>query len=302
MPAVTEYFGIPGNVPFADLDVSEDNRMYVDPHAIRLSGSPQPYAQQAIDCLDTFLGRVTDSVVTDTSASHQVGEGLLQRFSEPWETRCGMSSPGSFHGRGGASHVGSSIWDVLIGDAEAVVRVGVLKHLEDLPLFVPGVDRDITSDITTRIVFLPLAKFTQAMMRTYPQFTAGGNQVIQVKKQVWDPANQEWVDLVLELPTAAGHPLLLVPKQWVRTNLLMSARRYYSTSVLTFAQLKKAVTSPDGKLYKPQKRNLRTVPGLKEGRDTNIRVTLEALEDQEDLLAAFKIYVASKFDADGSAA
>ena len=48
-----------------------------------------------------------------------------------------------------AHEVGTWIWDSLTTDVEALVRVGVLRHLEYLPLFVQGVDRDITSDITT---------------------------------------------------------------------------------------------------------------------------------------------------------
>lgn len=100
-----------------------------------------------------------------------------------------MSATG-FRGHGGAEVVGSWIWEALNNDVEALVRVGVLKQIEDLPLFVGGVDRDITSDITTRIIFEPLGRFTEHMLNTYPQFTSAEHKVEPYRRQVLEPGHQ----------------------------------------------------------------------------------------------------------------
>lgn len=42
MPTITTHYGITGPVPFVDVEVTADNRLYVDPHAIRLRRTPQP--------------------------------------------------------------------------------------------------------------------------------------------------------------------------------------------------------------------------------------------------------------------
>ena len=42
MPIITTHYGITGPVPFVDVEVTADNRLYVDPHAIRLRRTPQP--------------------------------------------------------------------------------------------------------------------------------------------------------------------------------------------------------------------------------------------------------------------
>jgi len=295
MSTVTEYYGITGPVPFINVEIKEDNRLYLDPHAVRLTRSPQPFAGDAVHCADTFLAEITHCVISRTRTSLDRAERLLQRFGEPWETRLGMSEAG-FHGHGGAEVVGTWILDTLTDDVEALIRVAVLRHLEDLPLFVDGVDRDITSDITTRIIYGPLARFTEAMIATYPQFRGNDHEVRRFRRQVWDPAKREWAVETFILPVANGKPLLLVPKGWARRTLLMSATRYYETSVLTYAQLERAVMGSDGKLIRTPKDRLKSERDLARGRATNLNVTLRAFENEQDLLAVFKAFVASKFE------
>ena len=295
MPTITNYYGISGPVPFIDVEVTADNRLYVDPHAIRLRKSEQPFANHALLCLDTFTAQVTECVLLGTPASWLRGEQILRRFIEPWETRLGMSRHG-FYGRGGGNIVGTWIWHVLTTDVEALVRIGVLKHIEDIPLFVEGVDRDITSDITTRIIFDALVKFTAQMLVQYPEFSEGERQVRTFTKQIWSPELLDWADVEVTLPVAEGKALLLVPTGWARPTLLMSAGRYYETSVLTFAQLEQAVLGSNGKLITTPKDRLKKQAGLGRGRRTNLAVTMRAFERGEDLLAAFKAFVRSRLD------
>lgn len=293
MPTVRKHYNIDGPTPFVDVEILTDNQLYLDPHAIRLAKAPQPFADDAVKCSDTFCHEVTECVISGTPASRWRGEDLLQHFSEPSETRLGMAASG-FQGHGGSDGIGSLVWQTLISDVEFLVRMGVLRQIEDLPLFVKGVDRDITSDVTTRIVYHPLARFTEAMIDAFPHFTAGANTVETFAKQVWDPVAREWTTANVLLPVAHGKPILLVPNGWARPTLLLNARRYYETSVLTFAQLEQAVRSSKGELLTTPKRLLKKQVGLSPGRATSIRVTQRAFENEQDLLAHFKSYVASR--------
>ncbi|MGO4614911.1 hypothetical protein AB4305_01070 [Nocardia sp. 2YAB30] len=99
--------------------------------------------------------------------------------------------------------------------------------MEDLPLFVEGIDKDITSDIATRVTFEALANFTDHMVERYPQFSRLGHHTETARCQAWDVGTRDWMVKPFRLPIAAGRPLLLVPRGWVRPNLLMSANRYY---------------------------------------------------------------------------
>jgi hypothetical protein len=304
MPNVTEHYQITEPVPFADVNVSADNLLFLDPHAVRLSAAPEPFVADAIRCMDTFLTEIVRCITVGTPTDKLRGEGLLQHFKEPWETRLGMSSRG-YHGHGGAEDVGTAIWRSLNDDLLALVQVGVLRHLEELPMFVTGVDRDITSDLTTRLLFEPLGRFTEAMLRTYPQFKEGGHVSQGVSRQVWNADTADWAEATFELPVADGRPLLLVPAHWARRHLLMSATRYYEKTILDFAQIERAVIGSDGKLIRTPKDVLQKQAGLGRGRSTNVRLTLQAFERDENLIDYFKAFVASRYERpndEGSAA
>ena len=289
MVSITTHYGITSPVPFENVDVARDNRIFVDPHAIRLSGSSSRFAADAVMALDTFFDTVSLAAMSSSMADHQHGLDLLQHFEEPWETRMGMARTG-FRGHGGSVDVGSWIWDALHTDLSALLHVGILKHLEDLPLFVNGIDRDITSDITTRIVFSSLADFTTSMLTAYPEFTAGAHTTRTVERQMWNPLTRAWEPRGVELPLVAGNPLLLVPTGWARSRLLMSATRYYDTGVLTFAQFEQA-SFKDGKLLKTPKERLKRQPALSRGRSTNKLVTMRAEGAGHDILAEFRQFV-----------
>ncbi|MEE2061796.1 MULTISPECIES: hypothetical protein [Rhodococcus] len=291
MAPITSVYGITGSVPFLDVDVTVDNKWFLDPRAIRLHQRADPFAVKANECTETFFEEVLDCVAR---GDVRRGLWLLQQFPEPWETRLGLAKSG-FSGHGGASEVGSWIWRSLNEDLKAFIVLGLFKEIEELPLFIEGIDKDITSDITTRIIFDALAEFTSYTVDQYPEFTSGGHRVETFGCQAWDSSTRGWVVKAFELPVAADKPLLLVPQGWARQNLLMSASRYYETKVLGYAQLERAVPLSTGKLLKIPKDRLKTVPGLGRGRVTNLDVTRRAHENNNDLIAEFKQFVDMKW-------
>lgn len=291
MAPVTTHYGIPDPVPFLDVDIAIDNRMFVDPHAIRLHGDSDPFAKQANERTQSYLEEVIQCVLT---GNEHRGLQLLQNFPEPWETRLGLARHG-FSGRGGADDVGSWMWHALTTDINALVQVGLLRQIEDLPLFVEGIGRDITSDITTRLIFEPLAKFTSHMIDTYPQFQSATHRIGTFQCHAWDTSTRGWAMKSFQLPIAGDKPLLLVPSSWTRPTLLMSATRYYETAVLSYAQEERAVKSSTGTLLKTPKEKLMTEPGLKRGRATNLNVTRQAHQNNADLIADFKQFVGMKW-------
>lgn len=292
MAPITTHYGISGTVPFLDVNVETDNRWFLDPRAIRLHGDHDSTSDLANRCTESFFDEVLDCLVR--GRSHR-GLRLLQQFSEPRETRLGMSV-GGFNGHGGSDDVGSWIWDALAGDVHALWSVGILKQIEDLPLFIKGVDKDITSDITTRIVYQALTEFTARMVSKYPEFTAAHHTVGKYRRQYWNVDTRNWDSKVFTLPIADGNPLILVPRTWARKTLLMSATRYYETKVLDYAQLERAVRLRSGKLVKTPKDRLHREPGLGRGRVTNLDVTRRAHAQGEDLINKFKRFVDMRWD------
>lgn len=293
---VTDYYAIPRPVPFLDVDVTVDKPMFVDPRAIRLTQLPQPFAGQAVENMETFFHTVTRCVLSSNKSEHRRGLDLLQHFVEPRETHLGYAKA-DINGHGGAEEVGAWIWQTLYTDARALLAVGILTQIEDLPLFVDGVAEDITSDLTTRIIFEPLAQFTADMISNYSQFTAGEHEVEMVERQIWDAGAAQWTTGKFELPIADGKPLLLVPRDWARPTLLMNATRFYDKSVLDFAQQEQTVITPQRKILKPSKDSLREQEALARGRETILKLTNRAHANGENLVRLFKSFVDSRYEA-----
>lgn len=287
MASITDHFGITGDVPFVDVDLTTDTKQYVDPHRIRLRGVPTKTSADALKCLDTFLDAVTHAVLTADPA----GTSLLADFTEPRETRLGMAAQGS-NGHGSSAEIGQHIWKVLSTDLHALFDIGILKHLEDLPVFVHGIDRDITSDITTRIIYSPLVDFTTEMIQRYPVI---GAQMTSLDKRIWDPGSESWTTRTVSLPAVDGKALLLVPQQWVGTSLLLNATRFYETEMLTYAQAEQAIVLANGKINRPTKDQLKKQPELPRGRDTHLEVTLRAHANGDDLMGLFRFFAKQRF-------
>ncbi len=297
---VTDYYSIPKPVPFLDVDVFDDKLMFVDPRAIRLSKDPQPFAGDAVNCMESFFHEIAAHALSARPADQRRGLELLQRFEEPWETRLGLAAKG-FQGHGGAADVGEWIWKAFTTDARMFVDVGILTQVEDIALFVEGIAEDITSDLTTRIVFKPLADFTAQMLSQYPHFTGAGNKVKTVTRQVWDFQARLWTEVDLDLPVAQDRtgrekPLVLVPRDWARGTLLMNSGRFYDKSVLDYAQAEQTVFTQAGKALKPRKEDLAAQEALARGRETIMEVVHRAHQKGENLVNLFKSFVDERYE------
>lgn len=293
MRTVTQYYEITGTVPFLDVNVDDDNRMFVDPFKIRMGLGPAEFVDAANICMSSYFDEITGAVVSGNQRGRARGLDLLQHFEEPRETRLGMSKTG-FDGHGGAYGVGQDIWDTLDGDAAVLVNVGVLHQIEDIPLFVPGIDKDITSDLTTRIIYEPLVDFTNDCVANFPKLT-GGTGLRSFTRQVWDPQSLSWVQKSVNLPTVDDKPLVLVPEEWTTRNLLLNATRLYDTELLSYVQMERAVRTVRGKLLKTSKDKLREDPSLHRGYDTIIRIVEEAHGKGTNIVADFKRWARERY-------
>ncbi|MXN63206.1 hypothetical protein GR184_11500 [Bacillus sp. BGMRC0062] len=284
MATITTRYNIPSPVPFCDVELLSDNRLFLDPHRIRASSTPQPFASDAVAAMDTFIDHAVHAICHGSAADQRRAQASFESFPEPRETRLGLSRSGC-DGHGGSSHTGLAIYRELSTNLTALLEVGVLKRLEHLPLFVPDVGHDITSDITTRLVFPALAAFTSSMISVYPQMSG---TLKKLTCQVWDAATLSWVDQTFTLPSPDGKPLLLVPRRWTGKSLTLHAERYYNCAVLTHAQREQTTVLPDGTALRPPKYTLQRQPGLRRGRGTHIAVTERAYNSGSDLVANFE--------------
>lgn len=291
---VTKRFGISGPVEFLDVHVGKDNRLYVDPSAIRHAAKAgDPWAQGAYQSLarffDEVLRRLRDPIL------HGDGESMLSEFHEPPETRLGMSRNG-FHGSGTSREIGERIWAAIKDNPLCLIHVPILKRIEHLPMFVDDLSNDRVSDLTSRIIFEELVSFTLDQVKKHPSISLGSPR----KYQVWNQSKGMWSTKTYALPdagTSKDEPLLLVPKRAVYHSLRMSNRGYWAVPVIGAVQDSQTTTSGNGKPNAPTKKSLKERDDLRE----NIRLTNQVWTEREwtqrrtNLLERYEEFVDAKF-------
>jgi hypothetical protein len=205
-----------GGLDFVDVEVTTDNKVFIDPAAIR--SQTGLWAEECKESLQTYFSQLIAAIGTGDRSRIQE---LIYPLVEPNETHLG-NSKGKSKGRSlGSRKRADDLIDALFHSR--AVQTGMLSDLDDSATFVPGVGKDIISDISTCVIRSHLVEYTQQMCRFY-----GIPMENQVAGPMWDAALLEWNrEAVVELPRAAGDRLLLVPKSIVRLQLTADREKYY---------------------------------------------------------------------------
>lgn len=216
---VSQLYGLPrkqGLLSFVDVHVERDNRLYVDPFAIRTLGSD--WGARCVAQVQTFFSEVLRAI---KEKRHQYAIALLERLREPNETRLGLSR-GRPRGHALGPGLAEDIWKSLA--TSRAVRSGVLQDLEETALLVEGIGYDIVSDMTTVLIRPQLIVFTRDICQQYEIPTQ------EVRSgSLWNASNLSWQSpQAVALPVAKGRRLLLVPKVIVRPIPIFNVREYFS--------------------------------------------------------------------------
>lgn len=299
MVRVTADFGITGPTDFVDVHVDRDNRLFVDPSAIRVAArNGDVYGKSADASLTAFFDNVLQHLRSTAPAIHRQGEANLQNFGEVAATRLGLSKRGT-NGHGAAGKLGTRMWDELLLNPLCQRAIATLKYVEDIPLFVDGIDKDITSDLTVRIILEVLENFTADMMLKHPEFVTR-RSTVTMSIQYWDHAGNRWNEKSMTLPAADGKPLLLIPKSFVNYKIQMTYGQYYQVPLLEYIKWENPVSVVKGKksVLRPRftKKQLRTRPGLSRSRETTREQTARIYKkDRTDVLGDYRTKQQSSF-------
>lgn len=298
MPQVTTEFHISGPVDFLDVYVERDNLLFIDPSAIRVAAKAGDiYGVSADAALTQFFDGVLAKLLSKSAVDHAAGEASLQHFRELPTTRLGMSRRGT-QGHGAAEKLGTSIWNELRTNPLCQLGIATLKYVEDVPLFVDRIDRDVTSDLTARIILETLERFTTDQMAKHPEFLSRPTSTIETS--YWNHALGTWDTKVLTLPVADGKPLLLVPKWFVNFKIQMTYGQYYGVDVLDVVQWEypEEVVRRKKKVIRPRytKKVLKQMPDYAPSRPTSAKQTARIFEETgKDVLGGYRTKQQSSF-------
>lgn len=206
------------SLDFVDVDVLTDTPVFIDPRAIRVQNGA--IHALCVELLVSFFTEVIDCISQHDKIS---ALELLGYLDEPNETHLGVSK-GRPRGKGlggfGANKVVDSLFD------SRAAQTGILQDLEDSALFIPGIGRDIISDITTNVVRKALIQYTQQQCHEHSIPMAH-----QYVGWVWEENELVWSQKHTDVPDIDGEVLLLVPKSIVRTEMTLKPDRYYRAAI-----------------------------------------------------------------------
>ncbi|HEV7242227.1 MAG TPA: hypothetical protein VGQ36_23555 [Thermoanaerobaculia bacterium] len=209
----------PSQLDFIDIDIVEDRKFFVDPHAVRLARTDMSRAATLL--VQGFFSNLLEVI---RSGDDNRAYRHLRYLLEPNETHFGYSAKFS-RGRALGPHSAEDVLSAL--KKSMAVQTGLLRDLEDAALLIEGIDRDIVSDMATNIIRPILIDYTQRMASLY------GIPVQSVKVgAIWDAEKCEWrTDDVAMLPVGPRGALLFVPKLFVRVTFERDRGEYFRKHV-----------------------------------------------------------------------
>ncbi|OMD61042.1 hypothetical protein [Paenibacillus odorifer] len=209
---------------FVDINVDHDLPLFLDSYFIRHFDTP--FGRESSRDINSFINFFFSLLKSDMSDDARY---LFSFLGEPNETCLGLSV-GRPQGRGVGPEDTEKIFEAII--QSSAFQEGVLEHLEDLRIFVPGIDKDKVSDMTTNLIRGQLIKYTQNQCKLWG---------IPLQENVpsgfiWDRVKLEWSEFHTDMLLVKGKKILLVPKSIVTYSKEYSSQQYSQHFVLHFLQ------------------------------------------------------------------
>lgn len=212
------------DIDFVDIPINTDVELYIDPE--RIAASSHPFAADANAYIEDFFNTLCASAIAgDRDAVHN----LLSFGHEPNETHMGYSRDAS-RGRGVSADILEPIIDEIF--KRDLFANNLINALGDLSVFTPNFGADRLSDLCVNIIREPLFLFTHRQLGLWHL----GGTMVTVEMPVWNRRVHCWEYKNLDLPAAIRSPILLCPKDFVGTSMLLTPGAFLQKKVLGYRQ------------------------------------------------------------------
>lgn len=209
---------------FIDIDIDKDIPLFLDPYFI--SRQKSPFAQNAYVTLKSYFNYLL-FLLQEQKLSE--AKELFSYLGESNETCLGMSS-GLPSGKGMGAKDGVKIFESLI--KSKAYETGLMEDIEDFRIFVPNVDKDKVSDMTTNIIKKHLIKYTQEQCRLW-----NINLISEVPSgYFWDGEQKIWENEYADMLVVDNRKIILVPKRIVSYSKEYTPENYMQHFVLNYLQ------------------------------------------------------------------
>lgn len=259
---IYDFFNLPDDCEFYNIDLDSDTLAFLDPFLIRTVPTSWNYR---------FKSKINDFMKTLICElkNNNVGNAriLCNFLSECNYVHLGysISIP---KGNGLGKRTGEELCNAII--QSQAFEEGDITYLEDLPIFIPSVGSDRISDICAKIILFDLVDFTNEMILKYSdEFKCK----FQSKKLwSWNSEHHKFEQKECQIPIYKNIPFLLVPKTSVSQDhvilkgfsdfIQIGILSYYQDQANKFPEIADLITkNAKGEIIVPTKKDIRSKLG-----------------------------------------
>lgn len=209
---------------FVDIDIDKDLPLFLDPYYI--SKMEFPFAVSAYSTLNNFFEYLL--VLLRQNYMKEARE-IFSYLGETNEICLGMSK-GIPSGKGMGPADTERIFESLL--KSKAYRTGLMEDIEDFRIFVPNIDKDKVSDMTTNIIKKHLIEYTQEQCKIWDIPLTSGVP----SGYFWNPRLKIWDNEYTDMLIYDNRKIILVPKRIVSFSKKYTSEQYMQHFVLYFLQ------------------------------------------------------------------
>ncbi|HXM01827.1 MAG TPA: hypothetical protein VN939_04450, partial [Chthoniobacterales bacterium] len=203
MPRISDIYDLgktQHELDFVNIDPNKDFRVYLNPFVFAARSDPF-----SVEASRTVVGFFQHNLNLIKEGKIEAARTNFRHLNEPNETCLGESKHRP-RGRGVGEENADDLFESILNST--AITTGLVEHLEDTAIFIPGIGRDKVSDMTTNIIRQNLIEYTQR------QCDLMG---IPLTEDVpsgffWDFSSMAWQQELTAMLVMGDRKILLVPK------------------------------------------------------------------------------------------
>lgn len=209
---------------FVDVDIDGDLPLFIDP--IYISKANTPMINKMYSTLNNFFEYLMELINTGNVIE---ARNIFMNLNEVNDIHLGLSK-NEARGNGIGEKYQKEIFDNILNTAQK--HEGLLNQIQDIKIFVQGIDRDRISDMVSNIIKKELIEYTKQQCELNNIMLTPGVQT----GFFWDATKKSWENKLDDMLVINGKKIILVPRLIVSYAKQYTANKFVQHFALNYLQ------------------------------------------------------------------